>query len=146
MNRLTQKQRDELWGEDGPYSQVQLIIEERILYDSISRVFVIVSVNINPFTFKLVKKYREKFSDDEVIQGLLDHSENQGQKDGYCCHAFTCEYSDEDVMKAGKEMLKRTRDAVLLMHRFVMDELGIGRDAKKAGKVVHIHDISRKVH
>ena len=29
--QLTPKQIDELWGETGPYSQVQLIIETRIL-------------------------------------------------------------------------------------------------------------------
>lgn len=34
----------------------------------------------------------------------------------------------------------------LIMHRFVMDELGIGHDEKKAAEVVHIHEYSRKVH
>jgi hypothetical protein len=36
---LTIKQITELWGEDGPYSEARLIIEHRILDDSISRTF-----------------------------------------------------------------------------------------------------------
>lgn len=38
--KLTPKQTDGLWGETGPYSQVQLIVETRILNNSVSRVFV----------------------------------------------------------------------------------------------------------
>lgn len=38
--KLTEKQREKLWGESGPYSQVNLKIENRILDDSLSRVFV----------------------------------------------------------------------------------------------------------
>ncbi|MBU0578536.1 hypothetical protein KKE34_01495 [Patescibacteria group bacterium] len=39
MLKLTQKQRDQLWGLDGPYSEAKLIIETRILDDTVSRVF-----------------------------------------------------------------------------------------------------------
>ena len=42
--KLSQKQRDQLWGEEGPYSEARLIIEHRGLDDTVSRVFVVVEV------------------------------------------------------------------------------------------------------
>jgi hypothetical protein len=52
---LTDKQIAELWGGDGPYSEAKFIIESRILDDSVSRVFLRVEVNINPFTYRIIK-------------------------------------------------------------------------------------------
>jgi len=73
MKKLSQKQLDKLWGEDGPYSEADLSIQTRILDDRVSRVFINVEVKINPFTFEFIKKHRDKFKDNQIIQQLLDH-------------------------------------------------------------------------
>ena len=65
--KLTQKKRDKLWGEDGPYSEAWLIFETRILDDSVSRIFIIVEVHVNPFTYELIKKNRDLFADDPLV-------------------------------------------------------------------------------
>ena len=54
--KLTHKLREKLWGEDGPYSEVHLIIETRILDDREARKFVIVELNINPLSFEFLKR------------------------------------------------------------------------------------------
>ena len=56
--KLTPKQIDGLWGETGPYSQANLIIQTRILDDRISRVFLVVEADINPLTYELIKKHQ----------------------------------------------------------------------------------------
>lgn len=118
--KLTDKERDQLWGEDGPYSEVDLVVEERILDDSVSRVFVEVNVHINPLTFRLIKQYRREFKDDEKIQQLLDHADWRGQKFGYVSCAFRREYTDEKVMAEAKMHLKYTRETVIKTHKYVM--------------------------
>ena len=118
--RLTDKERDQLWGEDGPYSQTNLMIQERILDDGVSRVFIEVTVDINPFTYRLIEKNRKEFADDEMIRQLLDHSDWRGQKFGYVSRAFCREYTDEKVMKEAKVHLKYARATVIKMHKYVM--------------------------
>ena len=54
--KLTKIQSDKLWGEDGPYSEVHLIIETRILDDKVTRKFIIVEQNINPLSFEILKR------------------------------------------------------------------------------------------
>src|SRR5258708_7863567 len=68
--KLTLKQRDQLWGENGPYSEACLILETRILDDFVSRIFINVEIHINPFTYKIIKKHRKVFIDDPLIQQL----------------------------------------------------------------------------
>jgi len=121
--KLSQKQRDELWGEDGPYSEAHLILETRILDDSVSRIFLSVEVNINPFTYKFIKQYREKFADDPMIQQLLDHSEYRGQSFGYVTSAFHHEYTDDDVMSEAKEHLEYAKSTIIKMHKFVLNAI-----------------------
>lgn len=50
--KLTKTDYKKMWGDDGPYSQVRLCEETRILDDSVSRVFLVVEAEINPFTFE----------------------------------------------------------------------------------------------
>lgn len=119
--KLTQKQVDKLWGESGPYSQANLIIQTRILDDSISRVFLVVEADINPFTFETIQKYREKFSDDQKILQLLDHAEYRGQEFGYVTSAFEAEYKNEGVMREAQERYKYTIETLIKMHKFTMD-------------------------
>lgn len=52
--RLKQKDIDKLWGEEGPYSEVKIIKQLRILDDQISRIFIEVEVYVNPFTFETI--------------------------------------------------------------------------------------------
>lgn len=121
--KLTQKQRDKLWGGDGPYSEAWLIIESRILDDYVSRVFIMVEVHINPFTYELIKLHRNLFADDIIIQQLLDHSEFRGQPHGYITCAFQNEYTDEDVMKDAQEHLRYAKATIIKMHKFVLDKI-----------------------
>ncbi|MBU4484551.1 hypothetical protein KKA47_03930 [bacterium] len=150
LNDLTQKQIDELWGDRGPYSQAQLIVEERILDDAISRIFLIVSVNVNPFTFKYVRKHKNEFKGNMFVQELLRNSTYQNQKDGFSCYAFQCEFYDDSVMQEAQMMLEGTRNAVLEMHRFVMKELGlkIKKQSKKQDykNVINFDDYKKLVH
>lgn len=123
--RLTKKLRDELWGEDGPYSQASIIIQTRILDNHVSRVFVEVEADINPLTYKLISQNRDKFSDDEKIQQLIDHADYRGQKFGYVTSAFSREYSEESVMRAAELALAYTKETIIKMHKFVIDLLDL---------------------
>lgn len=124
MSKLTQKQQDQLWGVDGPYSEAKLIIETRILDDSVSRVFINVEVAINPFTYRLIKKHRKKFKDDLMIQQLLNHVDYRGQAYGYVSCAFRSEYINDEVLLAAQEHLEYAKQAIIKMHKFVMVYLG----------------------
>ena len=116
-----------MWGETGPYSQVNLKIESRILDDSLNRVFVMVETEINPLTFELVKKNRDKFKKNKMIQGILDNSEFKGENYGY----FSCAYREE-LMREGDmhandkpieiahEILTVAQGGIIEMHEFVM--------------------------
>ncbi len=111
--QLTRKQRDKLWGEEGPYSEAWLVTETRILDASVSRIFVSVEVHINPFTYEIIKKNREVFKDDLMIQELLDHSEFRGQSFGYVSCAFQAEYRNENVMEEAKIHLEYSKKPLL---------------------------------
>lgn len=118
--KLTQKQRDALWGGTGPYSQTNLILQTRILDNSISRIFLVVEADINPLTYELVKKHRAQFADDPKILQLLDHTEYRGQEFGYVISAFEAEYKNDSVMREAQERLKYTIETLIKMHEFVM--------------------------
>jgi hypothetical protein len=122
---LSQKQRDELWGDDGPYSQASIIIQSRILDDKVSRVFIEVETDINPLTYKIIEQNRDRFKDDIKIQQLLDHAEYRGPAFGYVTSAFSREYVDESVMNEAKQALEYTKETIIKMHKFVMEILDI---------------------
>lgn len=125
--QLSQKQIEELWGEEGPYSEVKLVTEHRILDDSLSRIFLSVEIRINPFTFKVIKQNIKKFADDEIILQLIEHAENLGGRDGYLACAFNAPYGvdeqnfNEEVMQKALESLAYSKKCVIKMHKFVMD-------------------------
>ena len=112
-----------LWGEDEPYSEAKLVLNTRILGDSISRVMVEVQGHINPTTFRLVKKYRDsEFADDIHIQNMLDHADYWGKKDGYVVSLGEEEYSDQPlVMKHAEEKLRVLKEAIIRMHKFAIE-------------------------
>lgn len=120
---LTAKQTAELWGEDGPYSEARYLIEHRILDDSVSRIFLRVEVNINPFTYKTVKKNRKEFVNDEMVQKILDNSKCLGFKDGYLAVPFEGQFLDDnnkELAEEAMEILEETKKAVIRMHEYVM--------------------------
>ena len=119
--KLTQKQIDNLWGESGPYSQANLIIQTRILDDSISRTFLVVEAEINPLTCELIKKHRAKFIDDQKVLQLINHIEYRGPEFGYVVSSFEAEYKNESVMHEAQERLKYTIETIIKMHKFVMN-------------------------
>ena len=121
--KLSIEQRDKLWGESGPYSQANLIIQTRILDDRVSRVFLVVEAEINPLTYELVDKHRSHFQDDIRIQQILDNAEYRSSEFGYVVSAFEMEYRDESVMKMAQRALKYTKETIIKMHKFVMDLL-----------------------
>jgi len=124
--KLTKEDIDKLWGEEGPYSEARLIIETRILDDSVSRIFVIVEIHINPFTFEIIHKNRELFISDQLIQQLLEHSEYRGQAFGYVSCAFQEEYTDNEVVKRAEQNLEYSKKTIIKMHKFVMSLLKKG--------------------
>jgi len=120
---LTGKQIAELWGEEGPYSEARYIIEHRILDDSVSRIFLRVEVNINPFTFKNIKKNRKEFIDDRMVQELLNNAEYLGLKDGYLSTAFQGKFlvdDDSEVINEAKKIIEEVKQAVIRMHKYVI--------------------------
>lgn len=127
MNAKRRNQRytiaDRLWGGDGPYSEVHLIVETRILDDQVSRMFVIVEVNINPYTYEYIRAHRALFKSDEMIVQLLDHSEYRGQADGYVSMAFSDEYANSRIMDDALEAVERCKHTIIKMHLFVMRQL-----------------------
>ena len=121
--KLTPRQADRLWGETGPYSHANLIIQTRILDDRVSRIFLIVEAEINPFTFELIKKHKARFSDDLKITQLLEHAEYRSPDFGYVVSAFEEEYVNDDVMRKAREHLKYVTEILITMHKFVMDNI-----------------------
>lgn len=118
-----------MWGEDGPYSQVRLSEETRILDDSVSRVFLVVEAEINPFTFEYIQKHRKKLLDDEPVLQLLDHAEYRG-KFGYVVSAGEVELQDEGSRQFARKRTDMTIQTLIRMHAFVMEECGLGRDSE----------------
>jgi len=121
--KLTQKDRDKLWGESGPYTEVKLIFETRILDDRVSRIFILVEVYINPLTFEIIKKNRKLFTDDPIINEFLDQSEYQGQSFGYVVCPFTGEYRDDKVLKEAKRVVEDCKNTIIKMHKFVLNNI-----------------------
>ena len=137
--KLTKQQTQEIWGEDGPYSQVQMIVETRILDDSVSRVFVNVDAQINPLTYKIIKQNVDNFKDDEKILQLFDHAQFHGKSYGYVATAFSEELTGPDVLKRAQFAADRAKDVIIKMHKFVMELFDI-----KSNKMDHTKSAPRQ--
>ena len=127
--KLTSKDYARMWGEDGPYSQVRLCEETRILDDSVSRIFLVVEAEINPFTFEYIQKNRQKFLNDEPVLQLLDHAEYRG-KFGYVVSAGEVELEDEESRRFARKQAGMTVQTLIQMHAFIIEEFGLKRDDK----------------
>ena len=121
--KLTKKDIDRLWGENGPHSEARLSNEQRILDERVSRIFLIVEVSISPFTFETVRAHRKEFSDDILIQDFLDHAEYRGLADGYVACAYQAEYETERLDEAN-ERLKECEHVIIRMHKYILMMLG----------------------
>lgn len=122
---LTNKQKEELWGDGGPYSEARMIIENRILDDSISRICIAVEANINPTSYKIIKDNLEDFADDSIIESLIDSAFYQSKEEGYLLNAFSAKYLAEgkkidDILKKGRKKLEETNQAIIRMHKYVL--------------------------
>lgn len=122
--KLTQKQIKDLWGEEGPYSQAHLMIEERILDNSVSRTFLYVQTFINPFTYRFVKKHSHHFSNDLMVNHILSMAEYKGPQEGFVSTVHGDQLVEEEDRKNAEKILSQARQAVIRMHQFVMDYLG----------------------
>lgn len=121
--KLTRNQREKLWGETGPYSEVHLTKEIRILDDTISRIFISVNVHVNPLTFELIKKNRDLFEGDPKIKQLVDHSEYWGSKEGYVSCAFLKEFTGNGVIKEAEMAVEYSKQTVIKIHKFMLELL-----------------------
>lgn len=117
--KLSDEQREKLWGEDGPYSQVNLIVQNRILDDSISRTFLIVEAEINPLTFEIIKDNRGEFENSEIIKQLLEKADYRGEF-GYVICSYEREFINKKDMEKAQQAVEYTREAIIIMHRFVI--------------------------
>ena len=121
--KLNEKEQEMLWGDCGPYSEAKIIINTRILDDSVSRIMVEVEGNINPTTFKIVKKYKKEFVDDPIIIDLLDKARYEGRGYGYHICSSMEEYVSEDVMDDAIKRLEYMKASIIKMHKFVLKKL-----------------------
>lgn len=128
--KLTSKDYERMWGEDGPYSQARLCEEARILDDRVSRIFLVVEAEINPFTFEYVRERRQEFADDAPVLQLLDHAEYRGQQFGYVVSAGEVGLQDEGSRQFARKQADMTIKTLIRMHAFVIDECGLKRDGK----------------
>ena len=119
--KLKPKDRAKLWGEDGPYSEADLVMENRILDDKLTRIFIIVEMRINPFTFEMIKKHKSIFKDDPLVQELIDQAEYMGQSYGYEFVAYRSLYRGEEIMREAEKSLEECKKMIIKIHKFVID-------------------------
>lgn len=119
-----------LWSDDGPYSQAYLKIERRILDDKMARTFLQIEVQINPYTYRLIKKHLKYFKDDDFIISIIKTGRDFGLVQGFIALPFQVEISgwptrlDEDnLFTEANKMLEKTEKAILKMHSFVINFL-----------------------
>ena len=119
---LTNEEREKIWGETGPYSEVYFIIETRILDDETSRMFLKVEVTINPFTFEFIQKHKEHFTRNKRILDILQYGRYVDEKQGYHAPLFCVPY-DRDMLEIGTKVLNETEIAIKKMHTYIMNNL-----------------------
>jgi len=131
MIKITEQQKNMLWGWEWPYSEAKLIFETRILDNQISRNFITVEATINPTTFEICKQNIDKFSKNPMISQLLEHSDYRWKKHWYISMAFSHPYDrnnkeDEiEILKEAKLNLSYTEKAIIDMHNFIIKFLEI---------------------
>jgi len=110
-----------LWGEGGPYSQVKVEREIRIMDRSISREMFYVYANINPGTISILQKFRAKITDPRILK-VVDEVKYRGPHDGYVFWPTDrLENNLEEANKLGSE----TANLIAQMHSLIMEWLSL---------------------
>lgn len=118
----TSEQTELLWGDGGPYSQVQVIREVRVLDDGLGRTFYYVKANVNPTTYATLKAIADQIADEEV-QAFLRDATYISNDEGYEWHV----YGQSALSSRGaNRAAEKATDVVIRMHRLVMDVLQVG--------------------
>ncbi len=121
--KLSNKQREQLWGDDGPYSEVNLVFENRILDNTEARNFYYIKVVINPLTFEIVEKDLDNFQDDKWVMDIYETHEEREDGNGYEAYPFRIQYIEDSDYKKAKEALLESKKAIIRMHNYVMQVL-----------------------
>jgi hypothetical protein len=119
--QLTERQAAGLGDDGGPYSEVRVTRQVRILDDHPARTFHYVSAIINPTTFRLLKGIRHQLQDVQILE-CLDRAEYQSREGGYEWTVF-CE--DSTSPAAANRVASDLIQVLVRMHRLVMEELGM---------------------
>ena len=116
---MTPDRMDGLWGDEGPYSQVQVVREVRILDDRVSRTFFYVKANVNPTTYDTLKAMEARIEDGE-IRGFLSEATFVSDEDGY---EWTV-YGQKALSPRGaNRAADQATQAIIRMHQLVMKAL-----------------------
>lgn len=112
---------DELWGDDEPYSQVQVLKETRILGNKVVRTIYYVYANINPTTYHTLKKNKEQIKDSMILKFLRD-AEYRSKKEGYEWYLYSQETNNS---KRANIIANQMIKVVIKMHELVMEFLNL---------------------
>ncbi|MCX6738897.1 MAG: hypothetical protein NT098_02460 [Candidatus Parcubacteria bacterium] len=126
--KLTKKEKDLLWGEKGPYSEAKIILNMRIMDDSVSRMMVEVEGHINPTTFRIVEANQKDFAKDQDVLDLLKMALYDSEQDGYLVAIGEPEElvgMDGKVFLLAAKKQDYLKKTILKMHRYVMEQLGL---------------------
>jgi hypothetical protein len=119
--QLTERQAAGLWGDGGPYSEVRVTRQVRILDDRVSRTFHYVSAIINPTTFRLLKALRGQIQDFQILE-CLDRAAYQTRDGGY---EWTVFGEESTSPAAANRVASELVHVITRMHGLVMEELGM---------------------
>ena len=125
--RLTQSDRDRMWGEEGPYSETNIKTQSRILGVSVSRVFLVAEAYINPFTFEYVAKNLKSFPADHPVHNLIKNASYEGGSYGYVVQAGQEEFIDQRALRLVHGYMETLTSIVIEMHEFVIAGYGLKR-------------------
>lgn len=129
MIKLSKQQKDKLRNETGPYSEVHIRIEDRLLDNYSSRQFVTVYCNINPLTYEIAQQNIGSF--ESRLQWLLMAAQFEWQADGYVVFNFSAQVNYNDineiipVLRQAQQAKEQLMHDVIQLHYFAMDLLGI---------------------
>ncbi len=118
---ITREQMAGLWGDGGPYSQIHIIRELRILDDHPSRTFYYVKANVNPTTYAVLKRMEAEIEDEE-IRAFLQNASFVSDEEGY---EWTVYGQAALSPRGANRASEKVADAIIRMHRLVMDTLEI---------------------
>ncbi len=134
--KLTQRDRDRMWGEECPYSETHIKTQSRILGVSISRIFLVVEAHINPFTFEYIAKHLDFFPANHPFRNLIKNASYEGGSYGYVVQAGQEEFIDQRALKLVHAYLETLTSIVIQMHEFVIAQYGL----KRVDNHVHSRD------